>query len=214
MMRKLAKICAIAMLAGLLFPTPSFGMMTSSNYTIFADSVDSGGLFSSGGAYSLEDTTGESPAGFMTSSIYEVRGGYQAMDWATLSLTLSTTTVNINIDAGDTATVGTGNTTSTINTDADTGYNFAITGVTGTHLADVTDGSVSGSGVEEYGLALTGADRSYTDDQAVAGSLNLSSSSNIATDRELLLIFKACISTATTVGTRTQTITVTASANI
>jgi len=213
-MRKLAKICAISLLAGLLFPTPSFGMMSSSNYTIFADSVDSGGIFSSGGAYSLEDTTGESPAGFMTSSIYEVRGGYQAMDWATLSLTLSTTTVNIDINAGDISTVGTGQTTSTITTDADTGYNFAITNETGTHLADVTDGSVSGTGVEEYGLALSGVDRSFTDDQAVANGLNLSSSGNVVTDRETVLIFKACVSTATTIGTRTQTITVTASANI
>jgi hypothetical protein len=213
-MRKLAKICAIAILAGLLFPAPSFGMMSSSNYTIFADSVDSGGIFSSGGAYSLEDTTGESPAGFTTSSIYEVRGGYQAMDWATLSLNLSTTTINIFIDAGDTATIGTGYTTSTITTDADTGYNFAITDVTGTHLADVTDGSVSGTGVEEYGLALSGVDRLYTDDQAVTSILNLSASSSIVTDVETVLIFKACVSTATTIGTRTQTITATASANI
>jgi len=213
MMRKLAKICAISLLAGLLFPTPSFGMMSSSNYTIFADSVDSGGIFSSGGAYSLEDTMGESPAGFTTSSIYEVRGGYQAMDWATLSLDVSTTTVNININAGDTS-VKSGITTSTISTDADTGYNFAITNVTGTHLADVTDGSVSGSGVEEYGLALSGVDRLYTDDEAVATGLNLSSSSSVVTNIQTILIFKACISTTSTVGARSQTIQLTASANI
>jgi hypothetical protein len=211
-MRKFIKICAIAMMAGLLFPTPSYGFMSSSNYTIFADSIDSGGVFSAGGTYSLEDTLGESPAGFTSSSIYEVRGGYQAMDWATLTLDMSTTTVNLGI-ASWTAVVS-GSCTGTITTDAETGYNFAITNATGTHLAYVTDGTVT-AGTEEYGLAVSGVDTLFSDDEGIIPVLNLSSSSTPVTSVETVMTFKAAIQPgSTTFGTRTQTITLTASANI
>lgn len=204
------KLFSIIIVLGLSFPFVSLGMMSSSNYTIYADSVDAGGVFSSGGAYSLEDTTGESPAGFVTSSVYEVRGGYQAMDWTSLSMNISST--NLDLGTASTTQINSASTTVTITTDSSSGYSMSISNISGTSLASVVDGSVT-AGQEEYGLAISGSDALFSDDRGITGGLSLASTSTAATNSATVLTFKASISASTASGARSQSITLNGSVN-
>jgi hypothetical protein len=70
------------------------------------------------------------------------------------------------------------------------------------------------AGQEEYGVALIGVDVAFADDRAVAGGLNLSSSSSPVTAAETTLIFKASIASSTATGARSQTVTLNASTNL
>src|SRR3989338_3485213 len=94
-MRKAIFFLSILLLGFLMFPSTSWGLMSSTNYTIFADSVDSGGSLSTGGVYNLQDTTGESPVGSVSSSTYQVIGGYQAMDRSILSISVSAASIDL-----------------------------------------------------------------------------------------------------------------------
>jgi len=205
------KIFPIIVILGFLaFPPASFGMMSSSNYTIYADSVNTGGVFSSAGAYGLEDTMGESPVGFTTSSAYEVRGGYQAMDLGILSLDLSQT--NLDLGTASVSQVNAASTTATVTTDSGSGYFLSIGGVSGSSLANVTDGSIT-AGQEEYGLAVSGPDALFSDDRGVVSGLNLAASTTPVNGSQTILAFKASISDSTSAGSRSQNVVLTASAN-
>ena len=209
-MKKLS-LLAIVLLGVLVFPSVSWGVMSSTNYTIFADSVDSGGILSTSGTFSLEDTTGESPVGYTTSSTYTVIGGYQAMDWSELEMRIDNT--SINLGTLSVSAVATSSATVTITANADSGYVLSVASVSGTSLTAVSDGTVS-AGSEEYGVAVSGPDASFGDDRAIAASLNLSSSSTPVTDTPTVLTFKASISSGSTAGARSQSITLTASTSI
>lgn len=194
----------------LLFPSPSLALMSSARYKIFADSVDTGGILSAGGAYSLEDTIGESPVGFVTSSMYEVRGGYQAMDWVSIGMEISS--VNLNLGTASENQVNTAATTVSVTTESETGYALSVGSAAGTSLANVTDGAVT-AGHEEYGVAVSGADRTFSDDRGIVAGLNLSSSSTPVANTQTVLTFKAAMSGNTAPGARSQSITITAATN-
>ena len=202
----------ISFLVGALaFPSVSFGIMSSTNYTIFADSIDSGGALSTSGTYSLEDSIGESPVGSIVSSTYEILGGYQAMDWGGLALELDTT--NINLGNLTTSAVASSTAVASVTAAAASGYVLSVGAVGGTSLAGVTDGVVT-AGQEEYGVAVSGSDVAFFDDREIIGGLNLASSSTPVTNAPTNLTFKAAISASTATGARSQSITLTASANI
>lgn len=205
------KIFTFALILGLLsFPLVAFGMMSSSNYTIYADSVDAGGVYSSSGTYSIEDTVGESPVGIATSSSYEVRGGYQGMDLSSLTMNLSQT--NLDLGTASVSQVNSASTTATITTDAGSGYSLSVGSVSGTSLAAVTDGTVT-AGQEEYGVAVSGPDALFGDDRGIAPGLNLAAASMPVTNSDTILTFKASISDSTASGSRSQDVILTASAN-
>ncbi len=210
-MRKASLFLCILLLGFLAFPSRSWGLMSSTNYTIFADSVDSGGILSVSGTYSLQDTAGESPVGSTTSSVYEVIGGYQAMDWNVLIVEVDNTTIDLG--SLSTAVVASSSVIVTVTTNADTGYVLSVGGVSGTSLTAVTDGAVT-AGAEEYGVAVSGPDAAFSDDRSVAVSLNLSSSSTPVSSVQTTLTFKAAITGASTVGSRSQSVTLTASNSI
>ncbi len=205
-------IFIIALLLGILvFPSVSWGVMSSTNYTIFADSVDSGGVLSTGGAYSLQDTAGESPVGYTTSSTYTVIGGYQAMDWSVLTIDIDTNVIDLGTLSS--SEVASASAVVTINADASTGYVLSVASVSGTSLTGVSDGTVS-AGSQEYGVAASGIDASFADDRAITASLNLSASSTAVTGAQTTLTFKAAMSSVSVAGSRSQFITLTASTNI
>ena len=202
----------MALLLGfLVLPTASWGLMSSTNYTIFADSVDSGGILSTGGVYSLQDTGGESPVGSSTSSSYEVIGGYQAMDWSVLTMDVNTTTINLGTLAID--QVASASAVISVSADASTGYVLSVASISGTSLGSVSDGSVSPAH-EEYGVAVSGPDAAFSDDRAITAGLNLSSSSTPVVGAQTTLTFKATIGTASVAGGRSQSVTLIASTNI
>ncbi len=210
-MRKASLIVRVLLLGFLMFPSRSWGVMSSTNYTIFADSVDSGGVLSTGGVYSLQDTAGESPAGSSTSSSYEVIGGYQAMDWSVLTMEIDTSIINLGTIIID--QVATSSVVVTVTADASTGYVLSVVGIGGTSLGGVSDGSVT-PGHEEYGVAVSGPDAAFSDDRAITASLNLSSSSTPVVSSQTTITFKATMSPTSVAGSRSQSVTIMASTNI
>jgi hypothetical protein len=210
-MRKINLFIAILLSGFLALPSASWGIMSSTNYTIFADSIDSGGVLSTGGAYSLQDTAGESPISSSTGSSYEVIGGYQAMDWSVLSMDINTTTINLGTLVID--QVASAQAIVSISADADTGYVLSVSSVSGTSLTGVADGAVT-AGYEEYGVAISGSDAAFSDDRAITASLNLSSSSTPVVGAQSTITFKAAMGSASVAGSRNQSVTLTASTNI
>lgn len=209
-MKRMAALLIIGIcLAG--FPGPVICAMSSTNYFIFADSVETGGGLSTGGVYSLQDTTGESPAGFSTSSAYEIRAGYQFMERGYLSLLISSD--SLNLGALDQGSVSSAATTATVNTDSITGYSLSISAVSGTSIAAVADGTVT-AGSEEYGFSAAGTESGVTGDVAVAASTLISSFSGPITMSATVMTFKASKSPASAPGSYSQTVTIAASANI
>lgn len=210
-MQKVSLFLVATLLGILVFPSVSWGVMSSTNYTIFADSVDSGGVLSTGGAYSLQDTVGESPVGSTSSSVYEVIGGYQAMDWSVLSMDIDTNAINLGTLS--VSAVATSPAIVSVTADASSGYVLSVGGVSGSSFADVTDGSVT-AGSEEYGVAVSGFDAAFGDDRAIAIGLNLASSSTPVVGSQTTLTFKASRASASVAGTRSQSIILTASTNL
>jgi len=195
-------------------PSGVKALMTSTNYTIFADDFDSGIVFSST-TYRLEGTAGESPVGSMSSSTYQIIGGYNAMDRTALSLSLSSASLDLGtLDVGQ---VNSAATTITITTDDSSGYTLSISSASWTQssMPNVTGGSVD-AGTEEYGFAISGDDVSgaLVGIDNVVTAVTLMSSTTVVTNSSSTLIFKASRNANTNTGARTQSIILTASNNL
>lgn len=204
-------IVILFVVSGLGRPFEAVGMMTSSQYTIYADSIDTGGIFSSGGIYELEDTIGESPVGSVTGGAYEVRGGYQYMSSSTLSILISASSVNLSVL--NPTVVRTANSVVTVSTVSDSGYTLSIGGVSGTSMTAVADGAVT-VGSAEYGMAASGADSLIVGDVAVTAPLSLASAATPVLNRQTTLTFKASMAWNTALNAAyTQNIVLVASAN-
>lgn len=195
----------------LFFPRATWGDMSSSTYQIYADVISIGGGLYTSSTYSMEGTGGEGAVGISSSSTYEIKGGFQYMDLESyVSLTMSSS--SLNLGSLSTASVSQASTTAYISTDSGAGYTLSISGVSGTAINSVTDGAVS-AGSEEYGLALEGTNRAYTNDMAVLPPRVLSSNIAPITNDQLDLIFKASISPTSTANIYSQTVSLTAAVN-
>ena len=201
----------------LLYPIISLADMSSSTYRIYADVISIGGGTFSSSTYSLNGTLGEPTIGIITSSTYEIKGGFQYMeiseegDTATISLEMSSSTLNLgNLS---TSTVSQATTTATVTTNSSDGFSLTISEVDGDGLDPVGDDDTVTAGLEEYGVAVTGTYAYYANDLSVEAR-TLAQSSGIVTADETDVTFKASISSTSTLGTTyTQTITFTASVN-
>ena len=211
-MQKKIALSLIVLLAVLFsFPEQSWGTMSSTNYTIFADNIDAGGVLSTSGTLALEDTIGESPVDIVSSTTYQVLGGYQYMDWGTITLDINLSAVNL----GDltSASVASSSVALSVGTSASGGYALAVGSVSGSFLTSVADGLVT-SGQEEYGIGLEGVDRVFIDDQGVTAGLQLAVSTTPVSGALTTVIFKASIGASTVSGARSQTVIFSASSNI
>ena len=79
MMKNLFMILSL-LIGSLSFPLIGIAEMSSTNYSIYADSFTIGGFFSTSTNYSFWDSIGEWSAGNITSTTYEILGGFQAME--------------------------------------------------------------------------------------------------------------------------------------
>lgn len=209
-----SKIIVLIIMSVLAIPSLVLAAMSSTNYYIYADSIDFGGGVGTSTNYSLQDTLGDYAVGISTSTSYQVRAGYQAAVIGSLSLTLDGNSINFGTltSAG---VVSSGNVAATVNTDSATGYTLSISGISGNSLAAVVDGTVDGIGsAEEYGLAVSGSQAAYINDAAIVNGLVLSSASLPASSVITTLTFKAVRSSGSTANTYSQNITLTAAANI
>lgn len=209
---RLSKTLSIISLI-ILLPHVAQAAMSSTNYFIYADSLDYGGGQATSASNNLEDSIGsEMAVGYSTSTSYEIKAGYQGIQVG--SLTLSLTSNSINLGQPEVGVVVSSSVVATVDTDSETGYTLSISSVSGSSLTAVGDGAVDGVGsAEEYGLAVSGVHSDYVTDAAVASSLVLSSfNSNITTDTTTL-IFKAVRSSNSTAQTYSQDIILTAAVN-
>lgn len=101
-------------------------VMTSSNFRVQSDSINSGGLFSSSTNYSLEDTAGEVATGEATSTNYQLKAGYQQMQEVFLSLSNVNDVVMSPSLPGITGGVATGSASFKVITDSPSGYSITI----------------------------------------------------------------------------------------
>lgn len=187
------------------------GDMSSATYEIYADVVADGGVLSTGGTFSLEDTVGESPVGSMTGGVYEVRGGYQFMTTGTISMSISDAALSLGELSA--SSVKTDSTIVTITTDNDSGYTLSTGAISGTSIQAVADGTVT-AGSEEYGVAAAGADALLVGDVAITSALSVASSATPAAGNQTTLTFKASISGSSVAGSYTQTIPLIAAVNL
>jgi len=196
----------------LLLPISVLAAMSSTNYYIYADSVETGGGLSTGGVYDLEDTTGEGIISQTGSATYAINAGYQAMVLGSLSMNINNT--SLSLGTLSTTSVSMASTTVTISTDASTGYSMSILGVSGSvGLAPASSSSPVTAGIEGYGIAVVGLDKAFAWDEEVKSGLVLAGNSGPVIGRQTDLIFKAAISPTTTAGYRSQTVTIGVSAN-
>ncbi len=205
-------IVGFILFAGSVYPLFASAAMSSPSFIIYADEIGIGGAaLSTSTSFSLTDTANQSPVGFTSSTTFLVRGGYVAMDSGNLSMSIDNTSLNLGTLSN--TQVNSASAVVTITTDSITGYTLAISSVSGGAITAVGDGTVS-AGFTEYGLAVTGQDRLFSDDRAVASGLMLASSSTPVLGGQTSLIFKASISGGTAAGDYAQSVTLTASSNI
>lgn len=194
------------------FAQRAWGAMSSTNYYIYADVISVGGVLSTSSAYSLQDTAGEPFAGFVTSSSYEIKGGYQAMEQDELSLSISDSALSLGSLVNYTAS-STVSTNISVDSGSAGGFSLSISGVTGSILADVSDGAVDGDGSsEEYGIGVVGANAAFADDRSVVLGRVLASST-VSVVSNTVLTFKAIRNASTAPNTYSQSVTLVASAN-
>lgn len=211
---KISKIIAFLAVVALVFPGIVFGAMSSTNYFIYADTVDFGGGVGTSTNYNIQDSIGGYATGISTSTNFEIRAGYESAVMGILSLDLDSSSVNLGT-MSSAGTVASGNINATVITNSETGYVLSVSSVEGTSLSAVSDGAVDGiNNSEEYGLAVNGANEAYSNDAAIINSLTLASSLAPVSSDVTTLTFKAVRSTGSAAGTYSQNIIINAVINI
>lgn len=100
--------------------------MTSTNYTIQADSVNVGGARSASTNFRLEDTAGEIATGDSSSTNFKLRAGYQQMAEVSISLSAAADVTMSPTIGGVSGGTSNGQTSVTVITDSPAGYQLTI----------------------------------------------------------------------------------------
>ena len=176
--------------------------MTGGAFELYADTFSIADGFASSTDYTLEGTGAFSSA-TSTGGAYELRGGFQAQEKGILTLSLSTTTLNLGVLSVSQVTTSSPVLVS-VSTDSETGYSLSIAEDgnfrSGVHdINDVADNDVT-AGNEEYGMEVTGTDRASTlpaGDQPVIGpGTTIANRTGGVTNRETTIKFLAAINSS------------------
>jgi hypothetical protein len=208
MYKKIALL--LAAIAALWYPATTLAFMSSTNFQIISDTIGLGGGISSSTSYLVNGTLSSTAVGIVSSTSYRVMGGFQSTDSGSISLSISS--ASLDLGTLSTSQVNSAATVATVSTDAATGYTLSIGSVAGTSLTAVADGSVT-AGSPEYGLTTSGSQSLVTTDVAVTAGLQLASHSASITNSATTLTFKASKAAATTAATYSQTVTLSAATN-
>lgn len=190
--------------------------VTSTNYTIFGNSVNSGGTRSTSTNFVLESTLGEL-SGVTTSTNFSSRSGFQAKT-AESKITMALSTNAINLGTLNTGAVSSSALTITITTNAPSGYSVRMTEDgnlrSGSNdISDVSDGTVT-AGSEEYGIRTSGTSGQFNStDTAISGTLILASKSTFVSAEDTTITFKAAVDSLTFSASYSHIVTFTAVAN-
>jgi hypothetical protein len=101
-------------------------VMSSSNFKMQSDSINSGGELSNSSNFRMEDTVGELATGNGSSTNYNLRAGYQQMQEVYLSLSAISNVVMAPSLGGLTGGTATGSTAFSVTTDSAAGYTTTI----------------------------------------------------------------------------------------
>lgn len=205
----------------LFFAFSVYAEMSSTNYKINTDSINFGGSdYGASTNYKIQETLGEEAPGVSNSANYQTRAGYRQMLVAepTFSFTLSANTCALGTLS--TGSVSSCNYSVATTTNAAGGYTTTLaddgnlrTG-TGDDINDVSDGTVS-AGAEEYGVALTGSDRAFADEQGIPASpttLTVASNSGPVTSSSVTVTHKSSINSSSPAGSYSHSVTVVSTA--
>ncbi len=110
----------------LTFAHNAYGQMASSHWKIQSDSVNFGGVRSSSGNFTIEDTAGEIATGISTSTHYIMGAGYQQMQVIYISVTAAPDVTLSPALGGLTGGTSNGSTTFIVTTDDPAGYTATI----------------------------------------------------------------------------------------
>lgn len=209
------KNALITVLIGIIsvgLPYSAHALMTSTNYRIYGDELGATGARSTSASYALYDSLGDVAGGRMSSTNYELLSGFQELsEHPTFSFSISSATVDLGVLSS--SSISSSSHTITSSTNAYRGYTTTvITDGTlrtseGGNIDAVSDGTVS-AGSEEYGVALTGTDRAFSDEQGPSTSaLTVATRTNWKNGAQTTVTYKASIGSATQSGTYSQILT-------
>ncbi|MEK7529413.1 MAG: hypothetical protein AAB570_00665 [Patescibacteria group bacterium] len=209
---KNALITVLIGLVSITFPLSTNALMTSTNYRVYGDELGGSGARSTSASYILSDTFGDVAGGRMSSTNYELLSGFQELsEHPTFSFSISSATVDLGVLSG--SSVSSSSHTISSSTNAYRGYTTTVvtdgtlrTSEGGT-IDAVSDGTVS-AGSEEYGIALVGSDRAFSDDRGPSSSaLTVASRTNWKNGAQIAVTYKASIGSATQSGAYSQVLT-------
>lgn len=194
--------------------------MTGGNFEIFADTFSMiQDQVTTAGNFTLYSSGGEFFATTTESGTYTLKGGFQALERASLSLSLSQDSISLgemSLNQVKSAEV-----VLQVTTDASTGYTALISedgnlrkgaGGANDDINDVVDGAVT-AGSEEYGITTSGAAALIGTDEAIHNSVAVAQSNGAVTSQDTTVTFKGSIGPQSRAGSYSQTVTFTVTAN-
>jgi hypothetical protein len=190
-----------------VFPLLAFAESSSTSYILWADGSTAGGNRATSTNYILQEAAGDRSGSTSSSTNYKSYNGFEAVyEEPILMLSLTATSIPLAPDPITPAAVSSGSMSTTVTTNADFGYVLTITEAQAFQnggayvLTDVADGTVS-AGSEEFGVAVSGTDAAFGNDQAVSSTpLTIASRTIWGTGRTLTITYKAAITTSTPAG--------------
>jgi hypothetical protein len=193
-------------------PKIAFGdTMSSSSFVITSDDITTGGGNINSASFNAEtDIGGKATGEDLASASFAACAGYPCTLFEPY-LTFSVTPNSISLGNLSTGSVASGTTTITTTSNAWSGYVTTVATDGEFRTADslhtipgVTDGTVT-AGSAEYGIGLTGSDRSFTDDRAISTTpINVAANGGSAENSAVVVTFKAAISSTVTAGNYSQ----------
>lgn len=194
-------------------PVPVFAM-SSTNYSILADTFDNGGFGSSTNYYTF-GTIGEWEGGTTTSTNYGILGGYSGI-WADSAISLTLGSSSVSLGTLVSSAVSSVSNIATVTTDYAGGYSLYLYESAGLAsgsdvINDVTDGSVT-AGSEEYGIRTSGTSGSYnsTDTSIISTWKSVATNAGAASSEQTTITFKASVGSDTPSGTYSHSVSVAA----
>jgi len=196
----------------LCVPKIVFGdTMSSSSFVITSDDLTAGGGSMSSASFNAEaDISGLATGEDLASASYAACAGYPCTLY-TPYITFSVTPNSVAFGTLSSGSLSSGTTTITTSTNALSGYVTTVytdgefRTVDSLHyIPGVADGAVS-VGSAEYGIGLTGTDRSFSNDRAIStASINVAQNAGTVDNSAVVVTFKASISNTVVPGDYSQ----------
>ena len=194
-------------------PRFAFGdTMSSTSFVITTDDISTGGGNSTSASFISEsDIGGRATGEAATSASFAACAGYPCtLNVAPPSITFSVSPNSIAFGTITSGATASGTTTITTTENATNGYVTTVVGdghfrnAGGSFIGDVSDGAVT-TGTNEYGIGLTGTDRSFSDDESVTTTpRTVATNAGAVTGSAVVVTFKVAPGSTSAAGSYSQ----------